>query len=196
MNLSRRPAETAPFAAALLVNALLCVLMSTRGTAARDETDPGEGLAASPAKYARYALGHRGDASAGEKLFRTHRSLQCTNCHNVIGMEKSGPNLDGVGDKFSREELIRQILLPSESITPGFEPVTLVLRDGRVISARVERANRLVYRIIDVEGKQRDIAVSKVASVQVSEVSLMPEGLATTLELSEFTDLIAYLETL
>ena len=128
MKLSRPHSETVPFAAALFVSALLCVLVSTR-TGARDTTDSGEELADAKAKYARYALENRGDPSAGEKLFRTHRSLQCTNCHNVTGKEKSGPNLDGVGDKFSREELIRQILVPSESIIRNLTCV-----DGRSIS--------------------------------------------------------------
>ena len=45
----------------------------------------------------------------------------------MTGMEKSGPNLDSVGDKFSRKKLIRQIVLPSEAIERGFERFALVM---------------------------------------------------------------------
>ncbi len=106
MKLWCRHSETVPFAAALFAGALLCGFISTRGIAAGDAAGIGEGLSEAQARYARYALEHHGDAAAGEKLFRTHRDLRCANCHNVTGKEKSGPNLDGVGDKYSREELV------------------------------------------------------------------------------------------
>lgn len=180
----------------LILSMLLCAILPAPGAGAPDTPGVDEKLPEPMAEYARYALKHHGDVAAGEKLFRTHSDLKCTNCHNVTGMEKSGPNLDGVGDKFSREELIREILLPSDSIKPGFAQLTLVLRDGHVVAGRAERANRVIYRIIDAEGKQTDVPTSQVTTVNVSDVSMMPEDLAAALELSEFADLIAYLETL
>lgn len=161
-----------------------------------DDRVAGEPVPKRLAEYERFALEHAGDATAGEKLFRTHDGLRCTKCHNVTGLEKCGPNLDGAGDKFTRKELIREILAPSETIKPGFEPMTLVLHDGSVISGRAERANRVVYRMIDADGKQTDVAPDRVASVEVSETSLMPEDLVLSVEPRDFADLIAYLETL
>ncbi|MCZ6793661.1 MAG: PQQ-dependent sugar dehydrogenase [Planctomycetota bacterium] len=177
---------------------VVCVALVLTGAliASEEPADPAGDLPDSLQEHERFALKNAGDATAGERLFRTHGSLRCTSCHNITGMEKSGPNLDGVGDKFTRKELIREILLPSASIKPGFEQITLVLRDGRVLSGRVERANRVLYRIIDVNGKQRNIPANEVVTVHVSNASLMPDGLVVDLELREFADLIAYLSSL
>jgi cytochrome c553 len=70
--------------------------------------------------YRQFALEHAGDATAGEQLFLRHDSLACTNCHRVTGAELSGPNLDGIGDKYTRRELIEHILRPSLAIKPGY----------------------------------------------------------------------------
>src|SRR5688500_8646857 len=48
------------------------------------------------ATYIRHAIEHDGNVERGKQLFRTHGKLLCTDCHNISGFEKSGPNLDGV----------------------------------------------------------------------------------------------------
>ena len=146
--------------------------------------------------YLRFAMEHDGDPDQGERLYKTHEQLQCTNCHNVIGMEKSGPNLDGIADKYDRRELIRQILYPSESLKPGFEQVTILTDDGHVHVGRIERANKTVHRLIDAKGKQSNIPSETVETMQVSPVSLMPQDLVRVISPEEFADLIAYLRTL
>lgn len=159
------------------------------GIDAQETTDP-------RAEYLRFAMEHDGDPENGELLYKTHKLLQCTNCHNIVGMEKSGPNLDGVADKFNRRELIRQVLYPSESLKPGFEQVTILTQEGRVHVGRIERANKTVHRIIDAQGKQTNIPSGQVETMQVSQVSLMPENLASTIRPEQFADLMAYLRTL
>lgn len=146
--------------------------------------------------YLQFAMEHGGDPVRGRQLFESHAKLLCTDCHNITGMEKSGPNLDGIGDKFSREELIREVLYPSQSIKPGFEGVTLLTRDGLVHVGRIERANQLIHRLIDAKGKQQDIPTDNIELKQVSPVSLMPENLVSSISVEEFADLMAYLRTL
>ena len=94
------------------------------------------------AAYRGFARTHKGDAAAGKILFEQNEKLSCTDCHRVTGMEKSGPNLDGIGDKYTRAELIRQILDPSESIKPGYEQALIVTRQGRVLTGRLERSTK------------------------------------------------------
>ncbi|HIK93232.1 MAG TPA: c-type cytochrome [Planctomycetes bacterium] len=146
--------------------------------------------------YFRYAMKNDGDVTRGEQLFLTHRKLLCTNCHNVTGKEKSGPNLEGIGDKFERQQLIEQVLFPNKSIKPGFEQVVIVTKDGLTHVGRIERVNKAVHRIIDVTGKQKDIPSQDVEHMQVSSTSLMPEDLVSAISREEFADLMAYMRTL
>ena len=76
--------------------------------------------------YRTFAMQNDGDARRGETLFTQDQKLVCTNCHRIVGAEKSGPNLDGIADKYSRAELIKHILEPSAAIKPGYELATLV----------------------------------------------------------------------
>ena len=96
--------------------------------------------------YRNFARTHKGDVAAGKTLFEQNEKLSCTNCHRITGMEKSGPNLDGSGEKYTRAELIRQILDPSESIKPGYEQALIVTRQGRVLTGRLERSTTLGAR--------------------------------------------------
>src|SRR5262245_40209881 len=63
-------------------------------------------------EYRDFALSHRGNSSRGEKVFNDNARATCANCHALYGQEKCGPNLEGVGDKFGREQLIRAVLQP------------------------------------------------------------------------------------
>jgi putative heme-binding domain-containing protein len=50
--------------------------------------------------------------------------------------------------------------------------------------------------LVDAAGQLQRIPKNQITSRQLSELSLMPEGLHAALTLSEFSDLLAYLETL
>lgn len=144
----------------------------------------------------KHALVQQGDAQRGKQLFDTSSKLQCAQCHNITGMEKCGPNLEGVGDKYDREQLIRQLLFPSEFIAPGFEQVSILMDSGKIHVGRIERANKSVHRLLDNTGKQIDLPSEEVEFMKLSPLSLMPENLAEGLAATDFVDLIDYLQTL
>lgn len=146
--------------------------------------------------YRQFALEHDGDVERGKQLFNNQVKCQCSNCHNLTGMEKSGPNLEGIAEKFDREELIKHLLFPSEFIAPGFEQVNIVTKDGKVHVGRLERANKSICRLLDANGKQTDIPSDEIEQKQLSNISLMPDNLASVIGPQEFTDLLAYLKTL
>lgn len=81
---------------------------------------------------AAYALSHAGDPVKGEALFRDANRLLCSQCHLIYGREinRGGPNMFGVGDKYSLENLILAVERPSDSILAGFETVELETFDG------------------------------------------------------------------
>jgi putative heme-binding domain-containing protein len=148
------------------------------------------------ASYRDYGLAHPGDAQAGEKLFRDHANLACANCHAVTGEEKSGPNLDGIADKYGREDLIRHILEPSAFIQPGYEQVSIVTTDGKIITGRIRLVTKLIYRLWDAQGKRIDVSKSDIEEIHAATKSMMPDDVATAISPDEFADLIAFLSTL
>ena len=146
--------------------------------------------------YRQFALEHPGNAKAGEQLFLTEKKLACANCHRITGAEKSGPNLDGIADKYSRRDLIENILKPSLSIKPGYEQSTVITRDGRSIVGRITRLQKSMVKLINAEGKTIDVAGTDVEEIRQSPLSMMPENLVFSVAPQQFSDLVAYLETL
>lgn len=146
--------------------------------------------------YRQFALEHPGDAKAGEQLFLTENKLVCTSCHRITGVEKSGPNLDGIADKYSRRELVEHILRPSASIKPGYEQSVVVTNRGRTIVGRITRAQKSMLKLIDAEGRTIDVLRPDIEEIRESAVSLMPDNVALLISPQQFADLIAYLETL
>src|SRR5262245_28658355 len=68
-----------------------------------------------------------GDATNGERLFRTN----CTRCHMVNGRGgQLGPDLSRIGSGRPRAGLLSKLRGSSEMIRPGYEPVTLVTGEG------------------------------------------------------------------
>jgi putative heme-binding domain-containing protein len=146
--------------------------------------------------YRQFALEHPGSAKAGEQLFLTEKKLACANCHRITGAEKSGPNLDGIADKYSRRDLIENILKPSLSIKPGYEQSTVITRDGRSVVGRITRLQKSMVKLINAEGKTIDILGTDIEEMHQSPVSMMPENLAFSVSPQQFSDLVSYLETL
>ncbi len=147
-------------------------------------------------EYLDYAVHNTGDAQRGELIFQKSKTALCSNCHQLVGMEKSGPNLDGIADKYTPEQLARQILFPSEFITHGFEQVQVVTVDGRLLAGRMERSNQIEIRLVDAQGKINNIKRTDIDELKEVPTSFMPEDLQKGLSKSEFVDLMAYLQTL
>jgi putative heme-binding domain-containing protein len=146
--------------------------------------------------YRQFALENPGNAAAGKKLYASEKKLACENCHRITGAEKSGPNLDGIADKYSRRELIEHILRPNAAVKPGYEQATLILRNGRTVVGRVVRATKTMLRLIGAEGKSIDVPRADIEEMQASAASMMPDNLAFSISPQQFADLVAYLVTL
>ncbi len=147
--------------------------------------------------YARHALTHPGNAERGRKLFFEPQRTKCAICHQVGGEGNAvGPDLSKIGGKFDRPHLIESLLEPSRQIVEGYRASLLVMADGQVVTGMIRERNTETLTLVDVEGKSHKHPLSEVEGIHASPVSLMPEGLAELLSVAEFTDLIAFLETL
>ena len=145
--------------------------------------------------YRQFAMEHPGDAKAGEQLFRTEKQLACATCHNITGVEKNGPNLDGIADKFRRHDLIEHILKPSLAIKPGYEQ-TIVTTNGRTLIGRISRNQKAMIKVTQADGRTIDVMREDIEEMRESSISMMPDNVALTISQQQFADLIAYLETL
>src|SRR5262249_15411565 len=107
-----------------------------------------------------------------------------------------GPDLSTIGTKYRKDELLRSILSPSAAIGYNFRSVVVATTSGQAITGLPveETPDRLVLKT--AEGKRIVVRPSEVEARQVSEISLMPEGLAETLTEQELVDLLAFLATL
>jgi putative heme-binding domain-containing protein len=150
-----------------------------------------------PEAHRREALTRGGDASRGARLFADSQRLACANCHSIDGTaSKAGPDLQAIGDKFGRRDLVEAVLNPSATIAPGYGAVVIETKAGLQYQGVLKQSDARQIQIMGGDGKLVTIPKSDIASQSGSTVSLMPEALQSGLTPSEFADLIEYLTTL
>jgi putative membrane-bound dehydrogenase-like protein len=139
----------------------------------------------------------QGDADKGREVFFRAGTNGCGSCHRVQGRGNwIGPDLSTIGVKYGRDELIRSILSPSAAIGFSFRSIVVALTDGRVITglAVEDSPDRLILKT--AEGQRVTLQPNSIGDRRISDVSLMPEGLAQTMTDQEVVDLLEYLTTL
>jgi putative heme-binding domain-containing protein len=159
-----------------------------KAAAARPQTDPN--------KLRQAAMNNGGSVSRGKTIFASS-TARCAACHKVHGQGgEAGPDLSQVGGKFDRTHLIESILDPSAQITEGFQAIVIVTTSGRVFTGILKAESSTAVTLVDAEAKPIKIPLRDIESRTVSKVSMMPAGLANGMTPREFTDLIAFLESL
>ena len=138
------------------------------------------------------------DRANGRKVFA--RAL-CGRCHRR-GPEGgvAGPDLTHVSRRFSRRDLLAEILDPSRSIAENYQSFVLELKDGRVLSGQVipNLDYRDPYLHLALDPLQPDrltrIVKTSIRATRRSPVSLMPAGLLNIFSRKEILDLLAWIE--
>ncbi|QDV24495.1 Soluble aldose sugar dehydrogenase YliI precursor [Aureliella helgolandensis] len=92
--------------------------------------------------------------------------------------------------------MIESLLEPSRQIVEDFRTSNILTADGEVLSGIVKTQDAKQLTLIDAKGDSRHILRADIEDISISDISLMPAGLANELSLEEFADLIAYLESL
>ncbi|MDB6041378.1 MAG: hypothetical protein JWM99_5219 [Verrucomicrobiales bacterium] len=149
------------------------------------------------ADYAAFAEKNSGLAEKGLRIFNDMNGTACVKCHRVAGRGgEVGPDLSGVASKYAKAQLIEAVLYPSKLILDGYQQTQVLTKDGEITSGIIRGETPTEITLVDTEGKKNVIAKNHVQSRKTSDISLMPEGLHAGLSLQEFTDLIAYLNSL
>jgi putative heme-binding domain-containing protein len=142
----------------------------------------------------RMALTSSGDAVRGRNFFFDIGKSQCLTCHRIGDRgERIGPELTGVGGRFSRVFIVDSILEPGRTIAPSFATVMVVLKDGRVLTGVHAAETELTLTLADQQGQKHVLAKSSIEEQRPQSQSTMPEGLEKRFTPAEFVDLIEFL---
>jgi putative heme-binding domain-containing protein len=135
----------------------------------------------------------RGDAAQGERLFRAN----CLGCHTMDGRaDRLGPDLSRIGSGRSRAVLSNKIRGAGDSVRPGYEAVTLILRDGRRIQGVSKNEDAFSIQIMELSGRIQGYMKTNLKEVIHEPHSLMPAYGVNQLKDGDLDDLLSYLGTL
>ncbi len=116
----------------------------------------------------------------------------CFNCHKLHGEGgEVGPDLTGVG-RSSLEALLSNVIDPNQIIGAGYENIEVETKDGRSISGRMVENSDVRVRLLTAAPKDEVVAKTDIASLRVSQMSVMPEGLEQMVD-ADFRNLIGYI---
>ena len=138
------------------------------------------------------------DFQRGERLYT---EALCIRCHRLGNLGTSfGPDLTMAASRFSRKDLLKSILKPSEAIAGQYHHVIISTTDGLTLVGRVMQ-NEFRNSILQIATNPFDldeivkVAKQGIESYEVSPISPMPKGLLNTLSTQEIRDLTKYIES-
>ncbi|MCK5442673.1 MAG: PmoA family protein [Maribacter sp.] len=134
----------------------------------------------------------KADLDNGRAIFQS----TCSACHILHGEGgKIGPDITG-SNRTNTTYLLSNILNPSGDVQEDYKLVVVTTQDGRTYSGNIiaENDRNITLRVVGQE--PINIPKSQIQSRDVSEKSMMPEGLLNNLTDEEVLDLFAYLKEL
>lgn len=132
----------------------------------------------------------RADASKGRLVF----AASCSACHQLYGEGGIlGPDLTG-SNRADLSYILLNIIEPSADIPEAYQLVTLHTNTGQMLGGTIaqEDDQRVVLNIV---GQTTTVLKTDIAKREVSPMSMMPEGILSTLQDQQVLDLVKYLQT-
>jgi putative heme-binding domain-containing protein len=132
-----------------------------------------------------------GTAERGRAVFQ---QVNCASCHS--GARALGPDLKGVTNRFSRDDLFTAILQPSRDISARYRTTQIITSDDKIYQGLI------VYEAVDSLLLQTGPATTaritnqQITSKRTTDISLMPAGLLDKATDRDIADLYAYLKSL
>jgi putative heme-binding domain-containing protein len=131
-----------------------------------------------------------GQATNGRKVFRK----SCASCHRLNREGYAlGPDLFGIRNQ-PKAAILLHLLVPDQEITQGFNAYTAVLKDGRSLQGLLASETESSVTLRMAQDKEETIPRDQIEEFSMSQLSLMPQGLETTITRGEMADLLAYLK--
>lgn len=129
---------------------------------------------------------------------QAYLAAQCAKCHrfNQEGGD-TGPDITGVGARFSAEYILESLVEPSKAISDQYKNTIIVTKDGEVFTGRVinETKDAVMIRTDPFARQLTEVKKSDIEEQQLSATSEMPQGLINVLTKEEILDLVAYMRS-
>lgn len=117
----------------------------------------------------------KGDLGRGKEVF----TVTCAVCHTYNGQGgKVGPDLTGIGAR-DRSDILMEILDPNRSVEANFRLWTATTKDGETFSGRLDSETQTSVEILDTTGQKHVLQRKNLASLEGSQLSIMPVGFET-----------------
>jgi putative membrane-bound dehydrogenase-like protein len=133
-------------------------------------------------------LGGEADIKAGHEIAKK----TCFVCHKFYGEgAEVGPDLTGSG-RSTLDALLANVIDPNQVVGKGYENVEVETKDGRTLSGRMVENTDSHVKLLSIGPKEDVIPKPEIASLRVSAVSVMPEGLEQMPD-ADFRNLIMFI---
>jgi putative membrane-bound dehydrogenase-like protein len=135
------------------------------------------------------ALVLAGDKAKGKEVY----TQRCATCHRFKGEGNAfGPDLESVVTG-GKEKILTHFIDPNREVAPQFAAYTVELKDGATLAGIVasETPNQVILR--EPLGKETTLAREKIARLQTTGRSPMPEGLEAGLSSADVAGLLEFL---
>ena len=118
----------------------------------------------------------------------------CTKCHRVglVG-QSTGPDLTGLGKRFSQRETLESIVDPNRVISDRYRSLLVATSDGQQIMGMKIDESASEVSLLLADGKVAKLQKNEIEESKIVEKSTMPADLLKGLSLDQIADLIAYL---
>jgi len=130
------------------------------------------------------------DFANGERAFR---AATCLDCHRFHGQgENKGPDLSGVGGRYSGRDFLRAILEPSREVPDVWRDTEFWAGDKLLAVGRLEAESETEVVVRDANERSHSLARDEVSERRLHALSRMPASLLDTFTLEDILDLAAY----
>ena len=136
------------------------------------------------------ALDGTGDRDRGKDIFST----QCASCHRLDGLGITvGPDLSAISDR-SAKTYLTAILDPNQAVSQNWMMFMASLQDGTTRAGAIAQETSSAVTMVGIGGDRSTVPRTEIKSLSSTGLSLMPEGLEASIDLSQMRDLLAYLQ--
>lgn len=136
------------------------------------------------------ALDLKASKVSGKAVYQNN----CAVCHQMgkdLG-QTFGPDLATLKNR-RPENILSDILLPGLSIADGYDLWSIELQNGEKLQGLIASETPTAILLRSAAGYERSVSRQDIKSIQVLNVSAMPEGLENNISLQEMADLIAFI---
>ena len=137
-----------------------------------------------------------GSLEQGRDIYFGNKA-SCSACHAINNKGGGvGPDLGKIGAIRSARDLLESIVFPSASFARGFEPYLVETKAGKTHNGILARESIDAIYLLTTERSEIRIPREEIETFVPGRLSIMPQGLETSLSRRELQDLLAYLQSL